>query len=114
MDLAHGHYADADARRLTKRLLKHCDSLFTFLDHPEVPYDNNGGERMIRPAVIIRKNNQSNRSDKGALTQAILMSVYHTLKLRGRDPVAGVADALRTCLTTGQLPALPVESVADG
>lgn len=114
MELAYGSHGDADANRLAKRLLKHCDSLFTFLDHPEVPYDNNGGERMIRPAVIIRKNSQSNRSDKGALTQAILMSVYRTLKLRGQDPLKTVAAALRTCLATGQLPALPVQSVADG
>jgi len=109
-----GRWGDADARRLAKRLLKHCDGLFTFLDHPEVPYDNNGGERMIRPAVIIRKNSQSNRSYKGAATQAILMSVCRTLKLRNRDPVAAVADALRTYLISGKLPPLPVQSVADG
>jgi len=114
MDLAYGTYADADANRLAKRLLKYCDSLFTFLDHPDVPYDNNHGERMIRPAVIIRKNSQSNRSDKGAATQAILMSIYRTLKLRDRDPVATVADALRTYLTTGHLPPLPIQFVADG
>jgi hypothetical protein len=103
--------------RLARRLLKHCDSLFTFLDHPEVPYDNSGGERMIRPAVIIRKNSQSNSSDKGAATQAILMSVYRTLKLRSQDPIAAVADAPRTCLSTGQLPPLPVPrraGIADG
>jgi hypothetical protein len=114
LDLARGTYGDADADRLAKRLLKHCDSLFTFLDHPAVPYDNNHGERMIRPAVIIRKNSQSNRSDKGAATQGILMSIFRTLKLRLLDPVATVACALRTYLTTGQLPSLPVESVADG
>ena len=114
MHLARGSYADPDASRLAKRLLKHCDSLFTFLDRPEVPYDNNHAERMIRPAVVIRKNSQSNRSDKGATTQAILMSIYRTLKLRGLDPVRTVAHALRTYLATGQLPALPVQSVADG
>jgi transposase len=114
MDLAYGDYGDADASRLAKRLLKHCDSIFTFLDHPLVPYDNNHGERMIRPAVIIRKNSQSNRSDKGATTQSVLMSVYRTLKLRGQDPIAIVASALRTRLATGQLPTLPTQSVADG
>ncbi|HUT90482.1 MAG TPA: transposase, partial [Thermoguttaceae bacterium] len=30
--------------------------MFTFLDQPGVPFDNNAGERAIRPAVIIRKN----------------------------------------------------------
>jgi hypothetical protein len=69
---------------------------------------------MIRPAVIIRKNSQSNRSDKGATTQAVLMSICRTLKLRGLDPVQTIAAALRTYAATGHLPPLPVQSVADG
>lgn len=107
-------YRDADAARLAKRLAKHVDDLFTFLDYPAVPYDNNLAERMIRPAVILRKNCQSNRSEKGAAVQAVLMSIYRTLKLRGHDPLATIDSALRTYLTTGQLPPLPVQSLADG
>jgi transposase len=114
MDLARGSHGDGDADRLAKRLLKPCDSLVTFLDHPDVPYENNHAERRIRPAVVIRKNTQSNRSDKGAQTQSILRSIYRTLKLRLLDPVATAASTLRTYLTTGQLPPLPVQSVADG
>ena len=34
----------------------------------------------IRPAVIIRKNSYCNRSQRGANTQAVLMSVYRTLQ----------------------------------
>jgi len=64
--------------------------------------------------VLIRKNSQSNRSEKGAATQAVLMSLYRTLKLRGRNPTDVIADALPTYLATGQLPPLPVQSVADG
>jgi hypothetical protein len=113
-DMARAHYADADAARLAGRLLKYCDQLFTFLDRPEVPYDNNLAERMIRPAVILRKNSQGNRSEHGAAVQAVLMSVYRSLKLRGHDPLHTVASALKTYLTTGQLPPLPVQSVSDG
>ena len=98
---------DADARRLTKRLRRYAEYIFTFLDYPYVPHDNNFGERQIRPAVILRKNSQSNRSDRGAATQAALMSVYRTLRLRGLNPTTTIADALRTYLTTGQLPRLP-------
>lgn len=113
MALANGTYADADATRLAKRLQKHCDELFTFLDHPDVPFDNNFAERMIRPAVILRKNSQGNRSEKGAAVQAVLMSVFRTLKLRGHDPLKVIPDALRTYLKTGQLPPLPDAVVAD-
>jgi len=114
MELAGQSYGEADADRLAKRLLRHCDSLFTFLDRPDVPYENNRAERLIRPAVILRKTSQSNRSDRGALTQAVLMSIYRTLKLRGQDPLQTIAAALRTYTATGRLPPLPVQSVADG
>lgn len=107
-------YHDPDALRLAKRLRRHWDHLFTFLDKPEAPFDNNLAERMIRPAVILRKTSQSNRSEQGATTQAILMSVYRTLRLRGHDPIQTVADALRTCLQTGALPPMPQPTTANG
>ena len=105
--LAAEEHADADARRLTNRLRRYAEYLLTFLDYPYVPHDNNFGERQIRPAVILRKNSQSNRSDRGAATQAVLMSVYQTLKLRSLNPTKTIADALKTYLTTGKLPPLP-------
>ena len=71
---------------MLKRLRRHQGDLFTFLHRMDVPYDNNFGERQIRPAVILRKNSQGNHSEKGAATQAVLMSVYQTLKLRGLNP----------------------------
>jgi transposase len=112
--LADARYVDADADRLGTRISKYRDQLFTFLDTPGVPPDNNHGERQIRPAVIIRKNSLCNRSEQGAATQAILMSIYRTLKLRGVDPTKAIAQALRTLLQTGTLPPLPVENLADG
>ncbi|MHC4611833.1 MAG: IS66 family transposase [Planctomycetota bacterium] len=112
--LADGRSVDADATRLARRLARHRDHLFTFLHKPDVPADNNHGERQIRPAVIIRKNSQSNRSDDGAATQAILMSIYRTLRLRGLDPNKTLAAALRTDLTSGHLPPLPDATTADG
>ena len=65
---------------MIKRLRRHRDDLLTFLDEADVPFDNNHAERAIRPAVMIRKNSFGNRSDRGADTQAVLMSVYRTLQ----------------------------------
>lgn len=112
--LADATYRDADAARLAKRIGKYRDYLFTFLDTAGVPPDNNHAERMIRPAVIIRKNSLCNRSEQGAATQAVLMSIYRTLKLRGLDATRTIAEALRTYLQTGSLPPLPVEHAASG
>jgi hypothetical protein len=114
MKLAAIEATDADVRRLAKRLMRYSDFLFTFLDYEDVPFENNHAERQIRPAVIIRKNSLSNRSDRGAKTQAVLMSVYRTLKLRNHNPTKTIAAALKTYLKTGQLPPLPQTAIADG
>jgi hypothetical protein len=105
--LADGPYADPDAARLAARLRRHQDELFTFLDRPEADWNNNLAERLIRPAVILRKNSQCNRSQRGAATQAVLMSIHRTLKLRGHDPRQAIADALTAYAATGKLPPLP-------
>jgi hypothetical protein len=104
---------DSQATRLIKRLRRHQHDLFTFLDHNDVPFDNNHAERAIRPAVIIRKNSYNNRSQRGADTQAVLMSIYRTLKQRGHDPLKTVIDALRAKATTGKLPPLPPKTTAN-
>jgi transposase len=113
-DLLAQPWEDRHARRLVKRLRRHASELFTFLDHPEVPSDNNHGERQIRPAVIARKNSYANGSEDGAETQAVLMSVFRTLKQRGHNPVSAVLDAVRTYLRTGQLPPLPAKVAEVG
>lgn len=103
-------WQDKQAQRLIKRLRRHQGDLFTFLDRPDVPFDNNHAERAIRPAVIIRKNSYANRSERGADAQAVLMSIYRTLKQRGHDPITTICNALTTYLTTGHLPSLPAAS----
>jgi transposase len=104
---------DKNATRLIKRLRRHQDDLFTFLDQPNLPFDNNHGEREIRPAVIIRKNSYGNRSQRGADCQAVLMSIFRTLKQRGHDPIRTVINALEEYLRTGQLPPLPRKNTSD-
>lgn len=108
-------WEDAHAKRLVKRLRRHRNDLFTFLDQPDVPFDNNAAERAIRPAVIIRKNSYGNRSQRGADCQAVLMSIFRTLKQRGHDPIRTIIHALATYLTTKQLPPLPEpKTTSDG
>jgi hypothetical protein len=91
---------------LVKRLRRRQHELFTFLREPAVPFENNFAERIIRLAVIMRKNSYNNRSKKGASTQAILMSVFTTIKQRGLNPIQITEQALRTYITTRKLPAL--------
>jgi transposase len=113
-ELIDAEWNDAHAKRLVKRLRRHQHDLFTFLDQPDVPFDNNHAERCIRPAVILRKNSYGNRSQQGADCQAVLMSVFRTLKQRGHDPIRTVVAALEQFLLTAQLPPLPPKPTSDG
>jgi len=105
--LCDGVYENTNAARPVKRLIQYRETLFSFLDDADVPPDNNRAEREIRPAVIARKNPFYNMSDQGARVQAIVMSVYRTLKLRGHDRIESIADALTIAIAGGRLPALP-------
>ena len=64
--------------------------------------------------MIVRKNSYASGSESGAGTQAVLMSVFRTLKQRGHNPVSAVVDAVRTSLESGQLPPLPGAATEAG
>lgn len=66
---------------------KHKNNLFHFVANPLVPSTNNGTERAIRKAVIIRKISNGNRSEKGARILETLLSIIETIKLEGKDPL---------------------------
>ena len=68
--------------------------LFTFLEHPEVPPDNNGSERDLRPTATYRKVTGGFRSDWGADLFAAVRSIMGTAARRG----IGAYQAIRTVL----------------
>jgi len=70
---------------LAQRIERFLPELFTFVEHPEVPSDNNAAERSIRPPVTARKISGGTRSPQGSTTAAILMSLFGTWALRGED-----------------------------
>lgn len=85
-----GTYADKDVKRLIKRLKRHKDELFTFLEYADVSPYNNHAEQQMRKAVMCRKVSQQNRSEKGAVTQAVLMTLFRTAELQKQNPVETV------------------------
>jgi len=58
-----------------------------FVEHPEVPPDNNRAERSLRAVVVARKVSGGTRSPKGSTTMSILRSLFGSWKLRGSDPL---------------------------
>jgi len=80
-------YKDKDAKRLIKRLKRHRNELFTFIIYEGVSPYNNHAEQQLRKPVLTRKISQQNRSEQGAKTQAILMSLFRSIELQGLNPI---------------------------
>jgi len=62
----------------------------------------------------MRKNSYCNRSERGADTQAVLMSIYRTLKQRGHEPINIITKAVAEYITTGKVPPLPATIASSG
>jgi transposase len=79
---------------LAERCLRFANELFTFVEHPWVPSENNAAERALRPSVIDRKISGGTRAPKGSRTRSVLMSLFRTWEAQGLD----VLDACRRML----------------
>jgi transposase len=101
-----------DCVRIWKRLYKHCDELFTFLDDPAVPADNNGTERDIRSLAAARNDGGTHRADWSAAAFARLKSIIVTgMKNHVRFIQYGI-DVVRAKLRGERLP-LPLAATPD-
>jgi len=62
----------------------------------------------------MRKNSFNNRSQKGAITQSVLISVFFTIKQLRLNPVDTVKKALEVYIKTGSLPKLAELAASNG
>ena len=85
----------SDGRRLRRRYGRIRAHLFTFLDHPELPADNNSSERELRPTATYRKVTGGFRSAWGADLYAAVRSVIGTAARRGVDAYTAIQQTLR-------------------
>jgi len=84
-----------DGQRLRRRYGKLRSHLFTFLDHAELPADNNSSERELRPTATCRKVTGGFRSDWGADLFAGVRSVIGTAARRGVGAYQSIQQTLR-------------------
>jgi transposase len=86
--------AGYEAGKLLRSLRDKADQWWYFLDHPEVPPDNNLAERSLRLAVTKRKVSGGSRSMKRFEQTADLLSVVQTLRRQGRSVIQFFQSAL--------------------
>jgi len=103
---------DKDVKRIIKRLKRHKAELFTFLEHENVSPYNNHAEQQMRKPVITRKVSQQNRSEQGAKTQAVLMSLFRTAELKGQNPIEVVLCMAKSALADNAFDQEPFKMAA--
>ena len=65
---------------------KHWKELTLFLHQPGAPLDNTAAERVIKRAIMHRKNSLFYKTETGARTGDSFMSLIHTAELNGAQP----------------------------
>lgn len=84
-------------RKVLQSLQAHWHGLTLFVDHPQIPMDNNGAERVVRPAAIARKNFYGSGAKWSGELMAMLMSLLQTLLLHRVNPRQYLTAYLQAC-----------------
>lgn len=92
-------WKDEQCQKLVNRLVKYSFALFACTYERGIPPDNNHAERCLRKIVVQRKISGGNRSAVFAQHYARTMSVLETLRLQGKDLIAGLQQAFQQGLT---------------
>ena len=93
-DIQARQYKHKDSQAVQTRIKNQNERLLTVLKYKNVPLTNNHAERQIRPMVVTRKISGGSRSQKGAATHAVNMSVAQTISLEKKPFFAGVKELL--------------------
>ena len=93
-------------RKALTSLVNHWPGLTLFVEHPEVPMDNNASERCHRGPVVGRKNFYGSGTIWSGRLAAMLFSLFQTLALWGLCPRRWLTAFLTACAQAGgQVPA---------
>jgi len=83
--------------KILTSLKNHWDGLSVFVEHPEVPMDNNPGEKSIRNPVTGRKNFYGSGSLWSSQLAAIMFSIFQTMVLCGLNCNHWLRSYLTAC-----------------
>ena len=99
--------AGGEAGKLLRSLLFKAHQWWYFLDHPEVPPDNNLAERSLRLAVTKRKVSGGSRSMERFKDTANLLTVVQTCRRQGRSVIEFFEQAIKAMINPSvQVPSL--------
>ena len=103
-DIGGKHDHDAQVKAMDS-MRRHWDGLTLFVQHPELPMDNNLMENGIRPCALGRNNFLGNHSRWGGDLAACMYSIIQTCLLNDIDPRAYLTYYFRECMARKEMDA---------
>jgi transposase len=88
-------------RKALESLQRHWAGLTVFVDHPEVPMDNNAAEQSERGPALGRKNYYGSGALWSGQLAAMMFSLVQTLQLWGRSCQRWLTAYLQSCAEAG-------------
>lgn len=87
--------------KVLRSLRNHWQGLTLFLEHPDLPLDNNQAERALRGPVVGRKNYYGSGATWSGELCATLFSLFHTLERWQINPRTWLTEYLSACAVAG-------------
>ncbi|MCG2810674.1 MAG: IS66 family transposase [Candidatus Aminicenantes bacterium] len=98
MKIIGSKYQHEDVKKIQTRISNQKANLLTALIKENVPLTNNLAERAIRPLVVIRKISGGSKSQNGASTLAVIMSILQTLNLQNKPLIPSLKESILNSL----------------
>lgn len=89
-----------EQRKVLRSMKRHWKGLTLFLEDPRIPLHNNRAERLLRNAVILRKNSFGSGTEWAGKLAAKLFGLFQTWLINGLDPQALLLDYFNECSKT--------------
>jgi transposase len=83
---------------------EHLEGLIIFVDHPDIPMDNNEAERRLRTPVVGRKNYYGNNSVWSGMLTTVLFTIIQTLLKNHINPKKFLIAYFDACAENGGKP----------
>ena len=89
-----------EQKKVLRSMKRHWEGLTLFLVDPRIPLHNNRAERLLRNAVILRKNSFGSGTQWAGNLAAKVFSIFQTWLINGLDPQALLLEYFNECSKT--------------
>ncbi|MBA4149202.1 MAG: IS66 family transposase [Verrucomicrobia bacterium] len=83
--LSRREYQSETSLKCKQRLEKNRETMFTFLDYDDIPWNNNNAEHAVKAFALLRRDIDGLSTEKGIKEYLVLLSVRQTCKYMGLD-----------------------------